>query len=170
MHHNGSVTSCDFVRCASPSARCGRFRLHDSLHSSLSRERALETCSPQSYQTAGSSDASSAASSARRPSQSARTLSAAPKRTARSSRRLASRHWRASTRSPGSLAHAPSVLWDARQHGDRRTELVCIGRELDHEAARAQLEGCLLTTEEMAAGQEGWLALADPFAPRWEER
>ena len=34
-------------------------------------------------------------------------------------------------------------------YGDRRTELVCIGRELDCEAAKAQLEACLLTTEEM---------------------
>jgi hypothetical protein len=53
-------------------------------------------------------------------------------------------------------------LWDAA-HGDRRTELVCIGRELDHEAARAQLAACLLTPEEMAMGQESWFALADPF-------
>ena len=52
--------------------------------------------------------------------------------------------------------------WDA-QHGDR-TELVCIGRVLDHEAASAQLESCLLTTEEMAAGQRSWLALPNPFA------
>ena len=63
----------------------------------------------------------------------------------------------------------PSVetLWDA-QHGDRRTELVCIGRELDHEAASAQMEACLLTAKEMAAGEEGWLALPDPFAPPFE--
>ena len=38
--------------------------------------------------------------------------------------------------------------WDA-MYGDRCTELVCIGRELDHEAARAQLEECLLTADEM---------------------
>ena len=57
--------------------------------------------------------------------------------------------------------------WD-EEHGDRRTELVCIGRELDCKAATAQLEGCLLTTEEMAARKESWLALADPFAPSWE--
>ena len=52
--------------------------------------------------------------------------------------------------------------WDA-EHGDRRTELVCIGRELDGEAARAQLEACLLTAEEMKINEESWLALADPF-------
>ena len=53
--------------------------------------------------------------------------------------------------------------WDV-QHGDRRTELVCIGRELDSEAANAQLEACLLTTEEMAAGEESWRTYTDPFA------
>jgi hypothetical protein len=44
------------------------------------------------------------------------------------------------------------------------TELVCIGRELDHAAAAAMLDGCLLTAEEMAAGEESWLSLVDPFA------
>ena len=46
----------------------------------------------------------------------------------------------------GGLSQA---TWDA-VYDDRRTELVCIGRELDHAAAHAQLEACLLTTEEMA--------------------
>ena len=60
--------------------------------------------------------------------------------------------------------------WDA-QHGDRRTELVCIGRGLDHEAAMAQLEACLLTPAEMAAGKKRWLALPDPYAdPREKEQ
>ena len=54
------------------------------------------------------------------------------------------------------------MLWDT-EHGDRRTEMVCIGRDLDHEAARAQLEACLLTAEEMATGPKSWLALSDPF-------
>ena len=57
-------------------------------------------------------------------------------------------------------------MWDA-EHGDRRTELVCIGRELDGEAAQEQLEACLLTADEMAGGTESWRALADPFAPAW---
>ena len=34
-------------------------------------------------------------------------------------------------------------------YGDRRNELVCIGADLDCEAARAQLEECCLTWEEM---------------------
>ena len=53
-------------------------------------------------------------------------------------------------------------VWDAK-HGDRRTELVCIGRELDQHAARRQLEACLLTDEEMAGGYEKMLALTDPL-------
>ena len=62
----------------------------------------------------------------------------------------------------GKGSHGHSRMWDA-QHGDRRTELVCIGRALDHEAATAQLESCLLTSEEMAAGQRSWLALPNPY-------
>jgi hypothetical protein len=53
--------------------------------------------------------------------------------------------------------------WDV-QHGDRRTELVCIGRHLEHGAASKQLETCLLTAEEMGGGQESWLLLSDPWA------
>ena len=58
--------------------------------------------------------------------------------------------------------------WDA-EHGDRRTELVCIGRDLDHAAGRAQLEACLLTKKEMVSGEESWLALADPWNEATEE-
>ena len=58
-------------------------------------------------------------------------------------------------------------VWDA-EHGDRRTELVCIGRELDPEAASTQLAVCLLTDEEMALGEKGWRALADPYEASFE--
>jgi len=44
---------------------------------------------------------------------------------------------------------------------------VCIGRDLDAEAAQLQLAACLLTADEMAGGAESWHALADPFAPAW---
>ena len=47
---------------------------------------------------------------------------------------------------------------------------MCIGRALDHEAASAQLEACLLTTEEMAAGERRWLSLPDPYADPSVER
>ena len=42
---------------------------------------------------------------------------------------------------------------------------MCIGRELDEEAARAQLEACLLTDEEMVSSEvRKILELPDPFA------
>lgn len=98
-------------------------------------------------------------------------------------------------------------IWEEGR-GDRRTELVCIGHELDKQAASAALEArciaslsnwlvsprlaspppppltplprlrlllhslaqaCLLTAEEMAAGEASWLALADPYAKAWTE-
>jgi hypothetical protein len=55
-------------------------------------------------------------------------------------------------------------------HGDRRSEMLCIGKfadEIIREAARAQMEACLLTEEEMAGGEKSWLALPDPFTA-WE--
>ena len=58
--------------------------------------------------------------------------------------------------------------WDP-QHGDRKTELVAIGQDLDQAAVEADLERCLLTEAEMAAGPEGWFALRDPFYTAWEE-
>ena len=60
-----------------------------------------------------------------------------------------------------------STLWDG-EHGDRQSELVCIGQQLDHAAAAAALEACLLTDEEMAGGEARWAAMADPFAEAWE--
>jgi len=53
--------------------------------------------------------------------------------------------------------------WDS-EYGDRRSEIVCIGKEVDKEAAMAQLEACLLTPEEMATSKASWLDLPDPFA------
>ena len=54
------------------------------------------------------------------------------------------------------------------QYGDRRTELVCIGQQLDHLAAQAQLEACLLNEAEMELGPGSWFALEDPFYEAWE--
>ncbi len=51
-------------------------------------------------------------------------------------------------------------------YGDRRTELVLIGQEMDEAALTAQLNDCLLTEAEMAGGPERWKALSDPF-PVW---
>ncbi|GAB3020785.1 GTP-binding protein [Natronobiforma cellulositropha] len=44
-------------------------------------------------------------------------------------------------------------LWD-EEWGDRGTQLVCIGVEMDHEEVRTALEACVLTDEEMAADWE----------------
>ena len=51
--------------------------------------------------------------------------------------------------------------WDD-EHGDRKTSLVCIGQDLDHDAAQKELESCLLTDEEMAGGSKTWFGLEGP--------
>ncbi len=50
-------------------------------------------------------------------------------------------------------------VWDD-QWGDRGSQLVLIGTEMDHEAVRQQLEACLLTDEEMDAD---WETFEDRF-------
>jgi G3E family GTPase len=50
--------------------------------------------------------------------------------------------------------------------GDRRQELVIIGRRMDQAALRAALDACLLTDDEMALGVRAWRRFPDPF-PRW---
>lgn len=50
--------------------------------------------------------------------------------------------------------------------GDARQELVFIGIEMDEKSVRAALDHALLTPQEMAAGPEQWLTLADPV-PVW---
>lgn len=52
--------------------------------------------------------------------------------------------------------------------GDRRTELVIIGQDLDESQLRACLEECLLTSEEMEAGPAVWSAFPDDL-PEWRE-
>ncbi|MEN3942318.1 zinc metallochaperone GTPase ZigA [Prosthecobacter sp. SYSU 5D2] len=51
-------------------------------------------------------------------------------------------------------------------YGDRRQEIVIIGRHMDKEVLHAQFEACLLTEEEYAAGPDAWKNLPDPF-PQW---
>lgn len=51
-------------------------------------------------------------------------------------------------------------------YGDRRTELVLIGRGLDTQALSDLFEAALLTGAEFAAGPRAWANLEDPF-PSW---
>jgi G3E family GTPase len=52
-------------------------------------------------------------------------------------------------------------------YGDRRQELVVIGRDLDQKALCARLDACLLTDAEMRGGPSAWAKFEDPFGP-WE--
>jgi G3E family GTPase len=52
-------------------------------------------------------------------------------------------------------------------YGDRRQELVFIGRDMNETRIRLGIEACLLTDEELDAGPAVWSAFADPFAP-WQ--
>lgn len=51
--------------------------------------------------------------------------------------------------------------------GDRRQQIVFIGKDLDIASIRAKLGACLMTDDEIAEGLDAWRALADPF-PDWQ--
>jgi G3E family GTPase len=55
--------------------------------------------------------------------------------------------------------------WDEKW-GDRRQELVIIGRNMNHDETLNALNGCLLTDAEMAYGEGVWAAFEDSF-PLW---
>ncbi len=62
---------------------------------------------------------------------------------------------------PGELAR----MWE-EPFGDRRQELVFIGRNLDEQALRGELDRALLTSDELLEGPSAWARLEDPF-PEW---
>lgn len=51
--------------------------------------------------------------------------------------------------------------------GDRLTELVFIGIDMDHAEVTEALDACVLTAAEIEAGFEGWAEFRDPL-PAWE--
>ena len=55
------------------------------------------------------------------------------------------------------------------EYADRRQELVIIGIDYSESQIRKQLDVCLLTDHELAAGPNQWQQLPDPF-PIWEAR
>ena len=57
-------------------------------------------------------------------------------------------------------------LWQ-EPYGDRRQEIVLIGRNIDEGRIRECLDEALLTEEEFAAGPESWASFADPL-PSWQ--
>lgn len=50
--------------------------------------------------------------------------------------------------------------------GDRRQAIAFMGLDFDPDACQGQLNACLLTDSEMAAGPASWATLSDPF-PSW---
>ncbi len=59
-------------------------------------------------------------------------------------------------------------VWTPR-FGDRRQMLVFIGVDIDEEYMRKQLTQCLLTEKELAAGEESWKKMSDPFSLALEQ-
>ncbi|MFG1496729.1 zinc metallochaperone GTPase ZigA [Saccharospirillum sp. HFRX-1] len=56
-------------------------------------------------------------------------------------------------------------IWQ-EPYGDRRQELVFIGQNLDRDQVVEKLDACLLSEAELAAGEQAWRELEDPF-PAW---
>ena len=52
--------------------------------------------------------------------------------------------------------------WDDK-FGDRTQEIVLIGREMDQENIKLQLDGCLLSEQELSKGSKYWQDCGDQF-------
>jgi len=57
-------------------------------------------------------------------------------------------------------------LWQ-EPYGDRRQEIVLIGRTLEEDRIRKLLDDALLTDDEFQAGPRAWTELPDPL-PSWQ--
>ncbi|MBI1302683.1 MAG: GTP-binding protein [Phycisphaera sp.] len=66
----------------------------------------------------------------------------------------------------GGLAEWVKSNWQ-EPFGDRRQEIVFIGAGMSREDLTRELDACLLTESEFAAGPKSWARLEDPF-PEWE--
>jgi len=55
------------------------------------------------------------------------------------------------------------------EQGDRRQEMVFIGKDMNQEAIIAAIEACLLTDEELAQGKAVWMNNPNPFDFEGEE-
>ncbi len=55
------------------------------------------------------------------------------------------------------------------EFGDRKQELVFIGRSMDEAGIRSGLSACLLTQSELEEGPEAWAAFADPLGSQLPE-
>jgi len=49
-------------------------------------------------------------------------------------------------------------------HGDRRQEIVLIGKDMDRAALTAMFDKALLTPAEVQRGPKAWARLHDPFS------
>ncbi len=66
----------------------------------------------------------------------------------------------------GESLAAIKAEWE-EPYGDRRQQLVFIGRDLDKDGMREALERCLLSDDELAFGPARWRDFPDPF-PEWK--
>ncbi|WP_341327786.1 zinc metallochaperone GTPase ZigA [Methylotuvimicrobium sp. KM2] len=81
----------------------------------------------------------------------------------------AGRWWASVTKSEWPEAYKDDIEAQWREpFGDCRQELVFIGQNVDAEQTRNELDACLLTDEELAAGAEAWQYYQDDFPP-WLE-
>lgn len=56
-----------------------------------------------------------------------------------------------------------------KPHGDKRNELVFIGKDLDKENVITVLDGCLIPEEEMAGYENTYRQIKDPFNGQWAD-